>query len=169
MLNISLRFTSHQTQCKRLLFCFCLTTEARLQFVFQTDSGSGAPMPSLHCQKIARAKWEFLFGTPAEEAATRGEKSEITFSSVLTLWFDFFTRMEFFILSFVIDVSFWIERVADSKLFEEIYASFCAINSTRYHLKVWYTSFSVTKLFRQWEKLECLKFRDYTIVQLDLH
>uniref|UniRef100_A0A669BJC6 PH and SEC7 domain-containing protein 1 n=1 Tax=Oreochromis niloticus TaxID=8128 RepID=A0A669BJC6_ORENI len=25
-------------------------------------------MPSLHCQKIARAKWEFLFGTPAEEA-----------------------------------------------------------------------------------------------------
>uniref|UniRef100_A0A671LJQ1 Uncharacterized LOC107666723 n=1 Tax=Sinocyclocheilus anshuiensis TaxID=1608454 RepID=A0A671LJQ1_9TELE len=25
--------------------------------------------PSLHCQKIARAKWEFLFGTPAENIA----------------------------------------------------------------------------------------------------
>ncbi|XP_078794043.1 uncharacterized protein LOC101166258 isoform X2 [Oryzias latipes] len=35
----------------------------------QTDSGSAAPVPSLHCQKIARAKWEFLFGTSAEEAA----------------------------------------------------------------------------------------------------
>uniref|UniRef100_A0A671LFU9 Uncharacterized LOC107666723 n=1 Tax=Sinocyclocheilus anshuiensis TaxID=1608454 RepID=A0A671LFU9_9TELE len=27
------------------------------------------PGPSLHCQKIARAKWEFLFGTPAENIA----------------------------------------------------------------------------------------------------
>uniref|UniRef100_A0A7N8YGH9 PH and SEC7 domain-containing protein 1-like n=1 Tax=Mastacembelus armatus TaxID=205130 RepID=A0A7N8YGH9_9TELE len=26
-------------------------------------------VPSLHCQRIARAKWEFLFGTPAEGAA----------------------------------------------------------------------------------------------------
>ncbi|XP_074474990.1 uncharacterized protein LOC141757960 isoform X1 [Sebastes fasciatus] len=42
----------------------------------QTDSGCAAPVPSLHCQRIARAKWEFLFGTPAEEAATRGEKSK---------------------------------------------------------------------------------------------
>ena len=42
----------------------------------QTDSGCAAPVPSLHCQRIARAKWEFLFGTPAEEAASRGEKSE---------------------------------------------------------------------------------------------
>lgn len=44
----------------------------------QTDSGCAAPVPSLHCQRIARAKWEFLFGTPAEEAASRGEKSEST-------------------------------------------------------------------------------------------
>ncbi|KAM6897609.1 PH and SEC7 domain-containing protein 1 [Xenentodon cancila] len=41
----------------------------------QTDSGSAAPVPSLHCQRIARAKWEFLFGTPAEEAASRREKN----------------------------------------------------------------------------------------------
>ncbi|KAF6727225.1 PH and SEC7 domain-containing protein 1 [Oryzias melastigma] len=40
----------------------------------QTDSGSAAPTPSLHCQKIARAKWEFLFGTSAEDAAGRGDK-----------------------------------------------------------------------------------------------
>uniref|UniRef100_A0A8K9UZU2 PH and SEC7 domain-containing protein 1 n=1 Tax=Oncorhynchus mykiss TaxID=8022 RepID=A0A8K9UZU2_ONCMY len=44
--------------------------------VFQTDSGTAVPGPSLHSQRIARAKWEFLFGTPAEEAASRGEKSE---------------------------------------------------------------------------------------------
>ena len=42
----------------------------------QTDSGCLVPGPSLHCQRIARAKWEFLFGTPAEEAACRVEKSE---------------------------------------------------------------------------------------------
>uniref|UniRef100_A0A8C7P2B0 SEC7 domain-containing protein n=1 Tax=Oncorhynchus mykiss TaxID=8022 RepID=A0A8C7P2B0_ONCMY len=36
--------------------------------VFQTDSGTAVPGPSLHSQRIARAKWEFLFGTPAEEA-----------------------------------------------------------------------------------------------------
>uniref|UniRef100_A0A671YH07 PH and SEC7 domain-containing protein 1-like n=1 Tax=Sparus aurata TaxID=8175 RepID=A0A671YH07_SPAAU len=39
----------------------------------QTDSGCAAPVPSLHCQRIARAKWEFLFGTPAEEAAIEVE------------------------------------------------------------------------------------------------
>lgn len=44
--------------------------------VFQMDSGCAAPTPSLHCQRIARAKWEFLFGTPAEEGASRGEKGE---------------------------------------------------------------------------------------------
>ncbi|XP_041714038.2 uncharacterized protein LOC121546988 [Coregonus clupeaformis] len=43
----------------------------------QTDSGSAVPGPSLHSQRIARAKWEFLFGTPAEEAASRGEKNTI--------------------------------------------------------------------------------------------
>ncbi|XP_035605083.1 uncharacterized protein LOC118366574 isoform X1 [Oncorhynchus keta] len=43
----------------------------------QTDSGTAVPGPSLHSQRIARAKWEFLFGTPAEEAASRGEKSTI--------------------------------------------------------------------------------------------
>ncbi|KAK7919431.1 hypothetical protein WMY93_010715 [Mugilogobius chulae] len=47
----------------------------------QTDSGSAAPVPSLHCQKIARAKWEFLFGTPAEEAAGRREKNGIEAST----------------------------------------------------------------------------------------
>ncbi|KAJ7987540.1 hypothetical protein DPEC_G00327550 [Dallia pectoralis] len=40
----------------------------------QTDSVSAVTGPSLHSQKIARAKWEFLFGTPAEEAASRGQK-----------------------------------------------------------------------------------------------
>ncbi|XP_047465085.1 uncharacterized protein LOC125022458 [Mugil cephalus] len=47
----------------------------------QTDSGSAAPVPSLHCQRIARAKWEFLFGTPAEEAASRGEKNSLEAST----------------------------------------------------------------------------------------
>nr|XP_043869915.1 PH and SEC7 domain-containing protein 1-like isoform X2 [Solea senegalensis] len=47
----------------------------------QTDSGCAVPMPSLHCQRIARAKWEFLFGTPAEEAATRGEKNSLECST----------------------------------------------------------------------------------------
>uniref|UniRef100_A0AAQ6ITT2 Pleckstrin and Sec7 domain containing n=1 Tax=Anabas testudineus TaxID=64144 RepID=A0AAQ6ITT2_ANATE len=50
--------------------------------IFQTDSGSAVPVPSLHCQRIARAKWEFLFGTPAEEAVSRGEKSENMSTSV---------------------------------------------------------------------------------------
>uniref|UniRef100_A0A8C8JW49 Uncharacterized protein n=1 Tax=Oncorhynchus tshawytscha TaxID=74940 RepID=A0A8C8JW49_ONCTS len=44
-------------------------------WLFQTDSGSAVPGPSLHSQRIARAKWEFLFGTPAEEDASRGEKT----------------------------------------------------------------------------------------------
>ncbi|XP_065806064.1 LOW QUALITY PROTEIN: PH and SEC7 domain-containing protein 1 [Labrus bergylta] len=47
----------------------------------QTDSGCAAPVPSLHCQRIARAKWEFLFGTPAEEAASRGEKNSLETST----------------------------------------------------------------------------------------
>uniref|UniRef100_A0A8C8J4L6 PH and SEC7 domain-containing protein 1 n=1 Tax=Oncorhynchus tshawytscha TaxID=74940 RepID=A0A8C8J4L6_ONCTS len=46
--------------------------------VFQTDSGTAVPGPSLHSQRIARAKWEFLFGTPDEEAASRGEKKLVT-------------------------------------------------------------------------------------------
>ncbi|KAM4526197.1 uncharacterized protein V3H82_000618 isoform 2-T3 [Fundulus diaphanus] len=41
----------------------------------QTDSGSAAPVPSLHCQKIARAKWEFLFGSSAEETAGKRDKN----------------------------------------------------------------------------------------------
>ncbi|TNN46134.1 hypothetical protein EYF80_043680 [Liparis tanakae] len=52
----------------------------------QTDSGCAAPVPSLHCQRIARAKWEFLFGTPDEEAASRREKSESTSSSISAGW-----------------------------------------------------------------------------------
>ncbi|GLD72887.1 uncharacterized protein AKAME5_002421200 [Lates japonicus] len=47
----------------------------------QTDSGCAVPAPSLHCQRIARAKWEFLFGTPAEEAASRGEKNSLETST----------------------------------------------------------------------------------------
>ncbi|XP_074519757.1 uncharacterized protein LOC141785361 [Halichoeres trimaculatus] len=47
----------------------------------QTDSGCAVPVPSLHCQRIARAKWEFLFGTPAEEAASRGEKNSLETST----------------------------------------------------------------------------------------
>ncbi|XP_034563400.1 uncharacterized protein LOC117829816 [Notolabrus celidotus] len=47
----------------------------------QTDSGCAVPVPSLHCQRIARAKWEFLFGTPAEEAASRGEKNYLETST----------------------------------------------------------------------------------------
>ncbi|XP_033467059.1 uncharacterized protein LOC117247048 isoform X1 [Epinephelus lanceolatus] len=47
----------------------------------QTDSGCAVPVPSLHCQRIARAKWEFLFGTPAEEAAGRGEKNSLETST----------------------------------------------------------------------------------------
>ncbi|KAM7370406.1 hypothetical protein PAMP_009959 [Pampus punctatissimus] len=47
----------------------------------QTDSGCAVPLPSLHCQRIARAKWEFLFGTPAEEAASRGEKNSLETST----------------------------------------------------------------------------------------
>ncbi|KAM9837880.1 uncharacterized protein ACBR49_018503 [Aulostomus maculatus] len=47
----------------------------------QTDSGCAAPVPSLHCQRIARAKWEFLFGAPAEEAASRGEKNSLEAST----------------------------------------------------------------------------------------
>ncbi|KAK1881423.1 PH and SEC7 domain containing protein 1, partial [Dissostichus eleginoides] len=47
----------------------------------QTDSGCALPVPSLHCQRIARAKWEFLFGTPAEEAASRGEKNSLEAST----------------------------------------------------------------------------------------
>ncbi|XP_077056335.1 uncharacterized protein LOC143709654 [Siphateles boraxobius] len=41
----------------------------------QSDGGSLVPGPSLHCQKIARAKWEFLFGTPAENTASEQEKN----------------------------------------------------------------------------------------------
>ncbi|XP_042252805.1 uncharacterized protein LOC121886676 isoform X2 [Thunnus maccoyii] len=47
----------------------------------QTDSACAVPVPSLHCQRIARAKWEFLFGTPAEEAASRGEKNSLETST----------------------------------------------------------------------------------------
>ncbi|XP_051530852.1 PH and SEC7 domain-containing protein 1-like isoform X2 [Myxocyprinus asiaticus] len=41
----------------------------------QSDGGSLMPGPSLHCQKIARAKWEFLFGTPVENTANKREKN----------------------------------------------------------------------------------------------
>ncbi|XP_026104976.1 PH and SEC7 domain-containing protein 1-like [Carassius auratus] len=41
----------------------------------QSDGVSLVPGPSLHCQKTARAKWEFLFGTPAENTASKQEKN----------------------------------------------------------------------------------------------
>ncbi|XP_073775021.1 uncharacterized protein isoform X1 [Danio rerio] len=41
----------------------------------QSDGGSLVPGPSLHCQKIARAKWEFLFGSPAENTANERGKN----------------------------------------------------------------------------------------------
>ncbi|XP_038139417.1 PH and SEC7 domain-containing protein 1-like isoform X2 [Cyprinodon tularosa] len=41
----------------------------------QTDSGSAGPVPSLHCQKIARAKWEFLFGTSTDDPAGKRDKN----------------------------------------------------------------------------------------------
>ncbi|KAM8890543.1 uncharacterized protein ACB058_016061 isoform 1-T3 [Synchiropus picturatus] len=47
----------------------------------QLDSGSEAPIPSLHCQKIARAKWEFLFGTTAEEGAETRNKTDGLYST----------------------------------------------------------------------------------------
>ncbi|XP_023196492.1 PH and SEC7 domain-containing protein 1-like isoform X2 [Xiphophorus maculatus] len=47
----------------------------------QTDSGSAAPVPSLHCQKIARAKWEFLFGTSAEETTGKRSKNSLEAST----------------------------------------------------------------------------------------
>ncbi|XP_032429815.1 PH and SEC7 domain-containing protein 1-like isoform X4 [Xiphophorus hellerii] len=47
----------------------------------QTDSGSAAPVPSLHCQKIARAKWEFLFGTSAEETTGKRNKNSLEAST----------------------------------------------------------------------------------------
>ncbi|XP_028820044.1 uncharacterized protein LOC114770341 isoform X2 [Denticeps clupeoides] len=43
----------------------------------QSDSGSVIPGPSLHCQKIARAKWEFLFGTPSEDNAANKDKNPL--------------------------------------------------------------------------------------------
>ncbi|XP_061088459.1 PH and SEC7 domain-containing protein 1-like isoform X2 [Conger conger] len=36
----------------------------------QSDSGLSSMGPSLHSQKIARAKWEFLFGTSGDNAST---------------------------------------------------------------------------------------------------
>lgn len=46
--------------------------------VSQSDSGSALLGPSLHSQKIARAKWEFLFGTTTDtrDVSSEQEKSE---------------------------------------------------------------------------------------------
>ncbi|KAL0964300.1 hypothetical protein UPYG_G00321970 [Umbra pygmaea] len=41
----------------------------------QLDSGSSMLGPSLHSQKIARAKWEFLFGQPTENSPDLKESS----------------------------------------------------------------------------------------------
>ncbi|XP_066549423.1 uncharacterized protein LOC136715914 [Amia ocellicauda] len=40
----------------------------------KSDSASCSPGPSLHSQKTARAKWEFLFGTPSEDPPATGNK-----------------------------------------------------------------------------------------------
>lgn len=44
--------------------------------VSQSDSGSAVLGPSLHSQKIARAKWEFLFGTTTDTVSSEHVKSE---------------------------------------------------------------------------------------------
>ncbi|TRY60247.1 hypothetical protein DNTS_029730 [Danionella cerebrum] len=41
----------------------------------QSDCSDLVPGPSLHCQKIARAKWEFLFGSSAESNTGEPEKN----------------------------------------------------------------------------------------------
>ncbi|XP_037399995.1 PH and SEC7 domain-containing protein 1 isoform X3 [Pygocentrus nattereri] len=41
----------------------------------QSDGGPLVMGPSLHCQKIARAKWEFLFGTTTETTTKGREKN----------------------------------------------------------------------------------------------
>ncbi|KAI5607432.1 hypothetical protein C0J50_1743, partial [Silurus asotus] len=44
----------------------------------QSDSGSAVLGPSLHSQKIARAKWEFLFGTTTDTVSSEQEKNLCT-------------------------------------------------------------------------------------------
>ncbi|XP_018621639.1 flocculation protein FLO11-like [Scleropages formosus] len=43
--------------------------------VIQSDSGCSPMGPSLHSQRIARAKWEFLFGTPSSEGSDSAVKN----------------------------------------------------------------------------------------------
>ncbi|KAG7492539.1 hypothetical protein MATL_G00015410 [Megalops atlanticus] len=44
----------------------------------QSDSGLSSMGPSLHSQKIARAKWEFLFGTQSEDSGNASSKDAST-------------------------------------------------------------------------------------------
>ena len=53
--------------CLCVCVCVCACVCDDLSSAPQSDSGSVIPGPSLHCRKMARAKWEFLFGGPPEE------------------------------------------------------------------------------------------------------
>lgn len=59
----------------RVCLCVCVCMYV---YVSQTDSGSSVMGASLHSQKIARAKWEFLFGTSSGEGAEAGRKGNNT-------------------------------------------------------------------------------------------
>ncbi|MBN3321909.1 PSD1 protein, partial [Atractosteus spatula] len=54
--------------------CLCVCTADCSVLLLQIDSVSGSLGPSLHSQRIARAKWEFLFGTRSEDSASAGSQ-----------------------------------------------------------------------------------------------
>lgn len=127
-------------------------TSLQFVFIFQTDSGCAVPTPSLHCQRIARAKWEFLFGTPAEEAASRGEKSESTSQFNLLTALSCYARVEVsFLLLHYLHISLWSKGEAACQFhcvsFKATYISFCAINGATYHLKADISYSSVSQSF----------------------
>lgn len=64
---------------------FCDTVEADyfirlLPFLLMQSDGGSATTPSLRSQKIARAKWEFLFGGQTEES--RRSKGTVSAAAV---------------------------------------------------------------------------------------
>lgn len=60
--------------------------QVRLTCVSQSDSSSAVLGPSLHSQKIARAKWEFLFGTTTDPVSSEQEKSECAVLLFFSYW-----------------------------------------------------------------------------------
>lgn len=127
-------------------------TSLQFVFTFQTDSGCAVPTPSLHCQRIARAKWEFLFGTPAEEAASRGEKSESSSQFNLLTALSCYARVEVsFLWLHYLHISLWSKGEAACQFhcvsFKATYISFCAINGAAYHLKADISYSSVSQSF----------------------